>query len=46
MRIVNRQTILIKYHTLFFLKIRKDVTKFASAAVRLIELERIKNSKP
>ena len=36
MRIVYRQTILMKYHTLFSSKIKKDVIKFAvsrSAAV-------------
>ena len=33
MRIVCWQTILLKYHTLFFSKIRKDVAKVSSAAV-------------
>ena len=33
MRIVCWQTILMKYHSLLFSKIKKDVAKFASAAV-------------
>ena len=35
MRIVCWQTILMKYHSLFHLKIRKDVTNLSSAAVLL-----------
>ena len=33
MRIVCQQTILVKYHTLFFMKFKKDVDKLSSAAV-------------
>ena len=33
MRIVCRPNILMKYHTLFFWKIEKDVEKLAAAAV-------------
>ena len=33
MRIVCWQTILMKYHSLFLSKIRRDVAKFVSAAV-------------
>ena len=33
MRIVCWQTILMKYHALFFSKLRKDVAKLSSAAV-------------
>ena len=33
MRIVCLQMVLMKYHTLFFSKIRKDVANFLSAAV-------------
>ena len=33
MRIVCWQTILMEYHTLFFLKIRKDVENLSAAAV-------------
>ena len=33
MRIVCWQTILVKYHTLFFSKIGKDVANLSSAAV-------------
>ena len=33
MRIVCWQTILMKYHTLFFLKIRKDISNLSPAAV-------------
>ena len=35
MRIVCWQTILMKYHTLFFPTIKKDVTKLSSAAVMI-----------
>ena len=35
MRIVCCQTILMKYHTFFFPKIRKDVVKLLSAAVSI-----------
>ena len=34
MRIVCWQTILMKYHTLFFSKIRKDVSKFVVCCSR------------
>ena len=33
MRIVCRQTILMKYHTLIFSKIRKDVAKYVAKDV-------------
>ena len=42
MRIVCWQTILMKYHTLFFSKIRKDVQNLSSAAV-VIGALRVKN---
>ena len=34
MRIVCWQTVLMKYHTLFFAKIRKDVEKFVVCCIR------------
>ena len=34
MRIVCQQTILMKYHPLFFLKIKKDVAKFVICCSR------------
>ena len=35
MRIIVQQTILLKYHSLLFSKIGKDVAKFSSAAVMI-----------